>query len=97
MVQIIENWSLLKGTIVSVVPAPGLEAFQMLELDVSSVDGVEDFPNLLSDSAGHRLRVFLPHQLAEELRVSPGQQVCCRVRRAGLDRIFAHPDQFAVE
>lgn len=94
MVAMVENWSRLEGTVVAVAPAADLAAFSVVQVEVSAVAAVASFPNLLAETAGTRLNVYVANDLAGRLALAPGQRVRGRVRRGGPTRIFAHPDEF---
>lgn len=89
MVQIIENWAEMEGT-VAAAPAPSdRPGLMRLELFVDSVRDVESFPNLLAEREHQRVEVLLPGAVPEALQ--EGSRVRVRVRRAP-NAIFAHPE-----
>ena len=88
MVQIVENWSVVQGRVVTIVPA-SLQGFTLVDVTIAAVQDVDGFPNLLAHEAGHQLGVHVPDAVA--LTFSPGAQVSLTVRRAGAHRVFAAP------
>lgn len=91
MVQIVENWSDLEGKIEEIKPSSLSEKFVKVRLSVDHVEPVAGFANLLSESAGKKVTIEIPQTAAEELK--KGQAITFRVRRAGVDKLFAHPDK----
>lgn len=87
MVQIIENWSLLRGQVVRLAPAAEYPGVTAVEFDVETVSSVEGFANLLQDRAGMRLTVFL--STGETSPLSPGDILTLRARLAVKNRVFA--------
>ena len=84
MVQIIENWSELRGR-VEAVTGDGDDSVG-LDVQVVAVEPVPGFANLLGETPGRTIRVTLsldgmpPPRQGDELRI--------RVRKAGPDRYF---------
>ncbi len=87
MVQVIENRSDLEGTVRDVKDDPARPGHALVTLDVSSVQNVESFPNLLGETMGNRVEIVMPAGKAGPLR--PGSVVRCRSRRAGPATIYA--------
>jgi hypothetical protein len=94
--QIIENWSDIKGIVRSLRPSPTVSGFVEVELLVNKVNPVEGFANLLSDAEGKSLVVLIPEELVKSLHIDPGDVIECRVRRANLDRSFVHRNHISV-
>ncbi len=89
-VSIIENWSEISGTVVSVTPSLELGGFESVEIAVEDVKDVPGFPNLLTDAAGKNLMVLMPADLVSRLAIHAGQRITCRVRRGGPDKVFVN-------
>ena len=85
MVQVIENWSELRGR-VDGVTVVGDDAVD-LEVQVAAVEPVPGFANLLGDTAGRTIRVTLALEGGAPPR--PGDELRIRVRKAAPDRYFA--------
>ncbi len=96
-VAMVPNWSLIHGTALAVSPAPGYDNFAAVQVKVQGVEPVAGFANLLDDASGRELSVLMPQNQAQRLGVAPGAVIRARVRRAGIDRVFAHPDEVTVE
>lgn len=94
--QIIENWSDIKGIVRSLQPSPTISGFMEVELQVEKVNPVEGFANLLGDWEGKPLSVFIPEELVNSLDIRPGTMLECRVRRANLDRSFVHRNHISI-
>jgi hypothetical protein len=95
-VQIVENWTKVRGSVVSISPTPKQAGQLTVTLQVESVAPVDSFPNLLEKAAGEAIAVILPadHALAASLKA--GDQVEAQVRR-GQSRNFFHPDRLKVK
>lgn len=89
-VPIIENWAKIFAEIVGVAESAELAGFSEVEMDVCRVDPVNDYPNLLKDTAGTKLVVHFPTELLESEALETGSSVSCWVRKAGLARCFVH-------
>ena len=95
-VQIIENWSEIKGTVLSVEPSTDVHEFVAAAVAVDHVTPLEGFANLLTDVVGKEIVVLIPEELARSLDIKPGSVITCRVRKAGLNRIFVHRQHISV-
>lgn len=95
-VSIIENWSDIVGEVRQMRPEVDVPGFTCVEMDVRRVEGVEGFANLLEDAVGKRLAVYFPAYRVVELGILVGSVVACRVRRAGIDRIYVHREHIEV-
>lgn len=87
MVQVIENWADITGTVRAVEPSDKGPTYRTLILDVDTVTDVPGFPNLLSDTPGTTLAIIIPGP-----DPAPGTSLKARVRRASPFEIFANPD-----
>jgi len=95
-VSIIENWTNLEGQVQSVVPAPDMAKHIIVEIRVHRTQAVEGFSNLLAEASGTVVRVYIASDVAKKVGLAAGVQLRCRVRRGGLQRIFAHPTEIRV-
>lgn len=98
MVQIVENWAIVEGTVEAWQPAaPGKRA--VMTLRVERVTPVEQsqgrfYPNFLEGREGSSIRVVLPENPGSAQE--KGARVRVRVRRGQqADQYFAHPDGVA--
>ena len=94
--QIIENWSDIKGIVRSLQPSSDVSGFIQVEVQVEKVDPVEGFANLLGHMEGNPLVVLIPEELVKSLDIRPGKRIEARVRRANLDRSFVHRNHISV-
>lgn len=90
------NWSRIRGLTQAVTPAAEYRDYAVVRVKVEAVEPVEGFANLLANASGQEVAVLIPNEQAERLGLAPGQEIAARVRRAGLDRIFAHPEEVTV-
>lgn len=93
MVQMIENWSDVRGEIKSLSPSPSDPSSCLATVKVSGSDKVASFPNLLEKKVGNEITILVPHAAVQRAALAEGSRVRLRVRQGGLDRFFAHPDQ----
>ena len=96
-VSIIENWSDITGTVQSVSPSIALQEFAEVKVEVSEVRDVDGFPNLLKTAAGQPLTITMSKAKALSMNVTAGKSISCRVRKAGPNRTFVHPDLIEVK
>lgn len=90
MVQIIENWADVIGTVVEPTSQGTRPGHVGIGIAVEAVAPVEGYPNLLADRAGQRVDVQIRLEGQTELHV--GQHIGLRVRLgAPGGPIFADP------
>jgi hypothetical protein len=94
--QIVENWTDIDGRVVGIASAAAPDEHTAVDVSVSSVRDVEGFANLLADAAGSTLRVLVRNDVAQRIGIRPGDGVRARVRKHGVDRVFAHPTQIGI-
>lgn len=95
MVQAIENWAELAGTLREIRPPEGTSPLSKLVIQVDKADDVEGYPNLLADTPGRELTVAIKTEKLDDLDVRPGAAVRCRAQRAGPDAVIAHPEEIS--
>jgi hypothetical protein len=101
-VQIVENWSRIRGRVEAWRPPrrPGESGTLTVAVDdvenVASRDG-SHHRNLLADAAGQTMQVIVPPGAAKELRARKGAIAVVEVRRGSSpDRVFAHPERITL-
>jgi hypothetical protein len=92
MVQAIENWADLSGTVREVRPRPGVSQMNELVLEVEQADDVEGFPNLLVEAPGSEVAVAIEAATLQAAGVEPGAKVRCRAQRAAPNVVVGHPE-----
>jgi hypothetical protein len=97
MVQAIENWADLAGTVRAVKPAAGESRMGQLVIQVERSDDVEGYPNLLANAQGEELAVAVRSERLDELAPAPGARVRLRAQRASPTVVVAHPESVASE
>jgi hypothetical protein len=97
MVQIVENWADLHGTVQSIGDSDKGADFCTVLVEVEDVADVEHFPNLVKVSPGDTVPVIARRDAVERSGVVEGGHVRGRVRKASPFEIFAHPDGFTAE
>jgi hypothetical protein len=90
MVQAIENWAELKGTVRAVKPRQGVPRMSDVVLAVEQADDVEGYPNLLTEVPGQELAVSVDTESLGDLE--PGVRVRVRAQRADPQTVVAHPE-----
>jgi hypothetical protein len=102
MVQIVENWSEIKGDVRDLRPDPELPGHVVATVELEAANPVEKpeggtFPNLLAESAGSTVELHVPEAVAAQNSLAPGRRVSARVRRATPTRSFVDPRHISVE
>src|SRR4051812_30257797 len=97
MVQVVENWTQVEGVVQAVAPDSASPEHAAVDLAVDAVapvrgDDGREFPNLLADAAGSTVTVVVARASAPAGALEPRRRLRLRVRRAGPQRIVAHPE-----
>jgi hypothetical protein len=92
--QIIENWTDLVGEIEGYEEAPD---FVTVRLKVAKAAPVEGYENLLAETPGQTINIKVQPELAKKSQLKAGALLTCRVRRAGSNRYFAHPEHCSIK
>ena len=96
MVEIVENWADIEGSVREVAAASEVPGFVKASVDLERTADVEGFRNLLASSNGTVITVLVPSAIADERGLQPGTRLVARARRARPDRTFVHPDHIEV-
>ncbi len=96
MVQAIENWARLMGTVVHVAPSPSQSRFSLVVLDIETAEDVEGFPNLFTKSRGTQLSISVPAGLLTQMENTSNVRIECRVSRRSPRVVIAHREGFRV-
>jgi hypothetical protein len=96
MVNVIENWSQVTGTIRTIEPDPELPDHVLLTVEIDSVDPVqresgEHFPNLLARTLDQTVELTLRADAAARGDVRPGKRISARVQLFSPSRLFIDP------
>lgn len=94
MVQIVENWSDLRGRIEAVEQVADASAPLVLRVRVESVQAVSEYPNLLAEAVGKTISICGP---APPKPPEVGKSMRARVRKAGLHQHFYRPGSLVIE
>lgn len=89
----IENWTRIRGRVEAVEDADVTDHIAV-HLILEAVESVEGFPNRLHREPGDDLTVLVRCTAIDA--VEPGAMLDTRVRRASLDRVYAHPEDIEV-
>jgi hypothetical protein len=81
MVQIVENWALIIGIIVGMLPAEPGEQFATLRVEIQRVEQVQDFPMLIQQKPGDCIAVRVRPEQIEQMGGLIGSVQSIRVRR----------------
>jgi len=93
MVQIVENWSRVTGTVEAFAPSGDPQRPGVLSLRISAVCPVEPFADLMAGWEGRTIEVPVPASLLPRLDLVPGRSVTLRLRRGGPTAVFSHPEE----
>ena len=74
--QIVENWTDIKGQVLGQTPSEQLPGFCEVAIDVEQASDVPGFRNLLSDTERTTLVVHFPKELTDELNIRGGHRHC---------------------
>lgn len=94
MVQIVENWAELIGTLRSIAPSSKGPDHRTLTIEVETINDVEGFPNLIGEQVGESVDVHARADLVERSGVEEGNRIRCRIGKATPFEIFTHPEGF---
>jgi len=94
MVPIIENWTRVRGVMERNRPSEQPAGPIAVDLRLDGVEAVNGYPNLLRAAAGDVITVLVRAAPGGAHDWRPGTVLEGRVRRAGVHRIFAHPEEF---
>ncbi|HET7506767.1 MAG TPA: hypothetical protein VFJ53_00260 [Solirubrobacterales bacterium] len=95
MVEAIENWAELSGTLRDLRPRAGASEMTDLVVAVDAAEDVEGFPNLLSDAPGQELTIAVRNEALPPDPLAPGEKVSLRAQRAAPDVVVAHPESLS--
>lgn len=90
----IENWARIRGRVQGVENATVAD-YIAVHLELEAIESVEGFPNRLHRKPGDDLTVLV--RRAAVTTIDPGSILVARVRRASLDRVFAHPEDVKID
>lgn len=93
MVQIVENWSRVTGTVESFAASDDPQRGGVLRLRIDAVRPLEPFPNLMADYEGRTIDVSLPASLLPRIDLAPGRRLTLRLRRGGPTAVLSHPEE----
>lgn len=96
MVQMVENWAEVTGTVRSIGGSGKGPDYLTVAVEVEVVDDLDDFPNLVAGAAGETLLIISRREGVKRAGLAEGSRVRCRVRKATPLEIFAHPEGFTV-
>ena len=96
MVQVIENWAILEGSVDEIRPSDVRNDLAAVDIAVQRIEPFGDFPNLFPDAEGTVVAVTMPKEVVRDRSLSAGSRVRCRVRRASPFTVFAKPDEVSV-
>ena len=82
MVNIIENWANIKGTIVAISNNPGLPEFYLVEVKLESASDVEGFPNLAKADKGKIIQINVRKTEMEKNNIILNAPISCAVRKS---------------
>lgn len=96
MVQVIENWAILEGSVEVIRPSEVRDDLAAVDVAVGRIEPFGDFPNLFPDAEGTVVTVTMPKEVIRDRRINVGSRLRCRARRASPFTVFAKPDEVSV-
>ncbi|MET0908011.1 MAG: hypothetical protein ABWZ99_00970 [Ilumatobacteraceae bacterium] len=96
MVQMVENWAELTGTVRSIVGSDKGPGHRTVLVEADTITDVEGYPNLLEAKVGDVVPIIVRHDVLDRSGMAEGCHVHGRVRKATPFDVFAHPDDFVV-
>lgn len=90
--QIVENWSDVEGEVKKLLPNPSDPSITLATIAVEAATPVASFPNLLAGRVGNEITVGIATAAVQRSCVAPGHRVHLRIRQAGPEKFFSHPD-----
>lgn len=97
MVQAIENWTDVDGTIAAVAPAAAGSDRTVVLLEVDTSVPVDGFPDLLGEVVGSQLEVGVRNEVAVDLDLRIGRRLHARVQKVSPTVVVAHPHHLHCE
>lgn len=94
--QIIENWADVQAAVVSLNESSSLAEYGQVTLAIHLAENVSGFANLMADTVGQRIDVFMPLDVIRQSKVQVNSEIRCRVRKAGPDRYFVHRESVQI-
>jgi hypothetical protein len=91
-VQVVENWALIRGKIVSIKPHDQLDQYTSATVAVTEVNPKGDYPNLFAWAPGKEIAVNIPKAKTDELSLATGDLISAQVRKAGPTSAFVDAD-----
>lgn len=79
--QIKENWTDIRGTIVRIADSPARPSFKAVSILVDEARPVEGFANFLKDAAGKMIVVNVIADTVQAVSMNEGGHIRCRIRR----------------
>ena len=96
MVNIVENWTELSGTIKSMEPDGSLTGFLRMILQIERTSPVKNFPDLVKARPNEEITVKIKKSEAEKLKLETGDNIKGIIRAAGLNNYFFKPDSIII-
>jgi hypothetical protein len=90
--QIKENWSDIDGEVSELLPSPSDPSFAIAKVKVNASAPVGSYANLLEKDVGKEIAVRVPNASVQRIGLAPGHRIQMRVRQAGIDKYFSHPE-----
>lgn len=96
-VQILENWTDIDGRVHAIISSADVPGHVVVNIQVNQTKAVEGFADLLAATAGTIIAVYIKQEVVQQAGVVIGARIRCRIRRAGPQKIFAHPSNIRVD
>ncbi len=81
MVNIVPNWTSIKGQVKDIHPHPTNAAYSMIRIAVASQKKVKDFTSLFEDLPGNDIECMVLTTAIQEAKVQKGVTVSCNISK----------------
>jgi hypothetical protein len=82
MVNIIENWSGIEGTVISMDENDELPNYYVVEVQLQTSSDVVPFPNLARADVGKHIHINIKKNELEKYNIKLGANIICTVRKS---------------
>ena len=96
MVNIVENWTDLSGTIKTIEPDESLTGFFRMNLQIEKISPVKNFPNLVTASTNEEITIKIKKTEAEKIKLKKGDKIKGIIKAAGLNNYFFKQDTIKI-
>ena len=82
MVNIIENWTSIRGLVKSVSDSAEPQGYYLVTLELQKSEEIEGFPNLAKADEGSSINIQVKPEQIGKYAIKPGNSLHCKARKA---------------